>query len=46
MVLPVIERVVTFQGLGNNVIPVVIGLTLLLGTIVDELIRRRSRVKR
>jgi len=46
MVLPVIERVVTFQGLGNNVIPVVIGLTLLVGTIVDELMRRRSRARR
>lgn len=46
MVLPVIERIVTFQGLGNNVIPVVIGLTLLFGTIVDELIRRRSRLHR
>jgi ribose transport system permease protein len=46
MVLPVIEKVVTFHGMGNNVIPVVIGLTLLVGTIVDELIRRRSRVRR
>jgi ribose transport system permease protein len=46
MVLPVIEKLVTFQGLGNKVIPVVIGLTLLVGTIVDELIRRRSRVHR
>lgn len=46
MVLPVIERVVTFRGLGNDVIPVVIGLTLLVGTIIDELIRRRSRLRR
>ena len=46
MVLPVIEKLVTFKGLGNTVIPVVIGLTLLLGTIIDELIRRRSRVTR
>ena len=35
-----------FPGLRNNVIPAVIGLTLLFGTIVDELIRRRSRVHR
>lgn len=46
MVLPVIEKLVTFRGMANNVIPVVIGLTLLVGTIVDELIRRRSRLRR
>ena len=46
MVLPVLEELVTFQGLKGNVIPAVIGLTLLAGTIVDELIRRRSRVHR
>lgn len=46
MVLPVLESLVSFQGLKNNVIPAVIGLTLLFGTIVDELIRRRSRVHR
>lgn len=42
MVLPVLETLVSFRGLGNNVIPAVIGLTLLFGTIVDELVRRRS----
>jgi len=42
MVLPVLETLVSFRGLRNNVIPAVIGLTLLFGTIVDELIRRRS----
>ncbi len=46
MILPVLEELVTFQGLKGNVIPAVIGLTLLGGTIVDELIRRRSRVHR
>ncbi len=46
MVLPVLETLVSFRGLKNDVIPAVIGLTLLVGTIVDELIRRRSRVHR
>jgi ribose transport system permease protein len=46
MVLPVLENLVTFRGLKSDVIPAVIGLTLLFGTIVDELIRRRSRVSR
>ena len=46
MVLPVLETLVSFKGLKNNVIPAVIGLTLLFGTVVDELIRRRSRVHR
>jgi ribose transport system permease protein len=46
MVLPVLENLVIFRGLKNDVIPAVIGLTLLFGTIVDELIRRRSRVNR
>ncbi|HEX4610638.1 MAG TPA: ABC transporter permease [Urbifossiella sp.] len=43
MVLPVLENLVSTQGLKSNMIPAVIGLTLLLGTIVDEFIRRRSR---
>jgi ribose transport system permease protein len=42
MVLPVLETLVSFRGLRNNVIPAVIGITLLFGTIIDELIRRRS----
>jgi ribose transport system permease protein len=46
MVLPLLENLVSLRGLGNDVIPAVIGLTLLLGTIIDELIRRRSRVHR
>jgi ribose transport system permease protein len=43
MVLPVLENVVSIRGLKSDVIPAVIGLTLLVGTIVDEFIRRRSR---
>ncbi len=46
MVLPLLENLVTFQGAKSDVIPVVIGLTLLIGAIVDELIRQRSRVHR
>ncbi len=46
MVLPVLESLVNFRGDQSDVIPVVIGLTLLIGAIVDELIRRRSRVTR
>jgi ribose transport system permease protein len=46
MVLPVVDNLLIFLGAKSDVIPVVIGLTLLLGTIVDELIRRRSRVHR
>ncbi len=43
MVLPVLESLVGMLGLNSNVIPAVIGLTLLFGTLVDELVRRRSR---
>jgi ribose transport system permease protein len=46
MVLPVLENLVNFRGDRSDVIPAVIGLTLLFGTIVDEFIRRRSRVHR
>ncbi len=46
MVLPVLENVVSIRGLKSDVIPAVIGLTLLVGTIVDEFIRRRSRLNR
>lgn len=44
MVLPILESLVTIRGLKSDVIPAVIGLTLLVGTIVDEFIRRRSRL--
>lgn len=46
MVLPVLENLVNLRGLKSDVIPAVIGLTLLLGTVVDEFLRRRSRVHR
>lgn len=46
MVLPVIRNIVDFRGEKSDVIPFIVGLTLLVGTIVDELIRRRSRVHR
>ncbi len=46
MVLPVLQKLLDFRALPNEVIPGVIGLTLLFGTIVDELIRRRSRIHR
>ena len=41
-----IEFAHIFHGLGSDVIPVIVGLTLLVGTTVDELIRRRSRLNR
>lgn len=46
MVMPVLNNLITLQGWGSDVIPVIIGMTLLIGTTVDELIRRRSRVNR
>ncbi|MCS6864067.1 MAG: ABC transporter permease [Gemmataceae bacterium] len=46
MVLPVIENIVNFRGAKSDVIPFIVGVTLLSGTILDELIRRRSRVYR
>lgn len=45
MVMPVLNNLITVNGLGSDVIPVIVGLTLLFGTIVDEFIRRRSRLK-
>jgi ribose transport system permease protein len=46
MVLPVIRNIVDFRGEKSDVIPFIVGVTLLIGTIIDELIRRRSRVHR
>jgi ribose transport system permease protein len=46
MVLPVIESIVNFRGEKSDVIPFIVGVTLLVGTVVDELVRRRSRVHR
>lgn len=44
MVLPLLNSLVSVLAFKSDVIPAVIGLTLLLGTIVDELLRRRSRL--
>ena len=46
MVLPVIRNIVDFWPAKSDIIPFIVGLTLLVGTIIDELIRRRSRVHR
>jgi ribose transport system permease protein len=46
MVMPLLENIINLNGLGSDVIPVIVGLTLLIGTTVDELIRRRSRLNR
>lgn len=43
-VLPLLKNVVSFQNIPDSIIPAVIGLTLLLGTIVDEFFRRRLTV--
>jgi ribose transport system permease protein len=43
MVLPVIESIVNFRGEKSDVIPFIVGVTLLVGTVIDELVRRRSR---
>jgi ribose transport system permease protein len=45
MVLPVIQSIVTYRGDKSDVIPFIVGITLLIGTIVDELIRRRTRAR-
>ena len=41
-VLPLLSNLVNFLELSNEVIPVVIGLTLLIGSVADEQIRRRA----
>jgi ribose transport system permease protein len=46
MVLPVIESIVNFRGYRSDLIPLIVGVTLLIGTVVDELVRRRSRAQR
>ncbi|MFO0849213.1 MAG: ABC transporter permease [Gemmataceae bacterium] len=42
MVLPVLQNVLDFNGIKSDVIPAVIGFTLLLGVLADELFRRGS----
>jgi ribose transport system permease protein len=46
MVLPLLRNLVSFAGIPDAIIPAVIGMTLLLGTIVDEFFRRRSGVRK
>jgi ribose transport system permease protein len=45
-VLPLLRNVVSFKGIPDPIIPAVIGLTLLTGTIADEFFRRRSAVRK
>lgn len=44
-VLPLLRNLVTFLEIPNAVIPAVIGVTLLVGTIVDEVLRRRNAAR-
>jgi ribose transport system permease protein len=46
LVQPVINNLLTFRDIPSESEPWVMGLILLLGTIADELIRRRSKVNR
>jgi ribose transport system permease protein len=46
MVLPVLGNLVSFLEIPDAIIPAVIGLALLFGTIVDEFFRRTSAVRK
>jgi ribose transport system permease protein len=46
MVLPVVNTLMNFREIKSEWEPWIIGLILLFGTVVDELIRRRSKVSR
>ncbi|MBL8863928.1 MAG: ABC transporter permease [Gemmataceae bacterium] len=46
MVMPVVDNFVNLNGMKSDGIPAVIGLTLLLGTIIDELLRRRNAARK
>jgi ribose transport system permease protein len=46
MVLPLLEMLIRFRGMPSDVIPAIIGLTLLFGTLVDEGLRRWFRKSR
>jgi ribose transport system permease protein len=46
LVLPVLRNLVSFMGIPDAIIPAVIGVTLLLGTIADEFFRRRSAIRK
>lgn len=44
-VLPLLNKLVTFLGIPNEVIPIVVGLTLFFGATLDEFIRRRGAAR-
>lgn len=46
MVLPVLSNLLIFLGVRDTYMPIVIGLTLLFGTLTDEFFRRRGRAAR
>lgn len=46
MVLPVLGNLVSFLEIRDALIPAVVGLTLLFGTLADEFFRRRSAVRK
>ena len=46
MVLPVLRNLVSFLEIKDALIPAVVGLTLLFGTLADEFFRRRSAVRK
>jgi ribose transport system permease protein len=46
MVLPVLRNLVSFLDIKDALIPAVVGLTLLFGTLADEFFRRRSAVRK
>jgi ribose transport system permease protein len=46
MVLPLLRNLISFLGIPDPIIPVVIGVALLVGTIADELVRRTSAVRK
>jgi ribose transport system permease protein len=46
MVLPVLRNLLSFLYIPDAIIPAVIGLTLLFGTVADEFFRRRSALRK
>lgn len=46
MVLPVLNNLLIFLGVRDTYMPIVTGLTLLFGTLIDEFFRRRGRARR
>ncbi len=45
-VLPLLRSLVNFREIPDDVIPVMVGLTLFLGSFVDEMIRRRGAARK